>query len=67
MDDNVVPFSDRSLIEDQAAAWLIKLDVDEPFSKDQLTALRAWLDTDSRYGVALAELARLWDLSLIHI
>ena len=61
MDDNVVPFSDRSLIEDQAAAWLIKLDVDEPFSKDQLTALRAWLDTDSRHGVALAELARLWD------
>ncbi len=65
MGDNILTFSDQSAIEEQAAEWLIKLDRDEPISRDQLTALRDWLDVDPRHCDALEELARLWELDVL--
>lgn len=37
MGNNILTFADQSAIEDQAAAWLIKLDGEEPLSKVALT------------------------------
>ena len=65
MGDNILTFSDKSAIEDQAAEWLIKLDRDEPFTRDQMMALQAWLDVDPRHCDALEELTRLWEVDVL--
>ena len=40
MKENIVEFPDRTAIEEEAGAWLIKLDGDNAPSADELASLR---------------------------
>ena len=44
MTENVYPFPDRSLIEEEAARWLIVLDRETPPTAEEQSQLRTWLD-----------------------
>ena len=44
MRENIVEFPDRKAIEEQAGAWLIKLDGDRAPSAEELASLREWLE-----------------------
>ncbi len=55
------PFSRDSDIEEEACAWLIKLDADEPFTAAQLTQLRTWLQRSPVHREALNRMSLLWD------
>lgn len=57
--NNVRRLKDRSLIEDEAAAWVWRLD-DEPVSANTLAAYEAWLKEDPRHGRVIEEYRALW-------
>jgi transmembrane sensor len=57
---DVVDFSDRALIERQAREWLVRLDADEPLSRIESEALRAWIDRSPAHKAELARLSSFW-------
>ena len=61
MRKNIVEFPDRRDIEEEAAAWLIRLDAEQPPSNDELVSLREWLDRSPVHREELGGLATLWD------
>ena len=60
MSDNIVKFPDRTAIEEEAAAWLIKLDGDCAPSAEELASLREWLGRSSAHREQLSTLADFW-------
>lgn len=58
--DNVLEFPDRAAIEEEAAAWLIKLDGDTQITQREYKALQAWLDRSPAHCVVLKDLAVFW-------
>lgn len=58
--DNVRNFPDCSSIDEEAAAWLARLDADEKLSADEKNALREWLARSPRHQQALKSLAQFW-------
>ena len=60
MTENVVKFPHRKAIEEEAAAWLIKLDGDSAPSAEELEALREWLDRSAEHRAQLTGLADFW-------
>ncbi len=60
MSKNIVEFPDRKAIEEEAGAWLIKLDGDEAPSGEDLASLREWLERSPVHREQLSSLAELW-------
>lgn len=60
MKENIVEFPDRKAIEEEAGAWLIKLDGDSAPSAEELTALREWLKRSPVHREQLGSLADFW-------
>ncbi len=57
----VVELTDRKIIEQEAADWLIKLDADQPLSSQEKALLHEWLDRSSAHRKELKQLAEMWD------
>ncbi len=60
MRENVVTFPDRKAIEEEAGAWLIKLDGDSAPSAEELASLREWLERSPVHREQLGSLADIW-------
>ena len=60
MRENIVEFPDRKAIEEEAAAWLIKLDGDRAPSAEELASLREWLERSPVHREQLGVLADIW-------
>jgi len=60
MRENVVTFPDRQAIEEEAGAWLIKLDGDGAPSAEELASLREWLERSPVHREKLVNLADFW-------
>lgn len=60
MTDNVVNFPKQNILEEEAAAWLIKLDGDGAPSAEELEALHEWLGRSPENRKQLSSLAAFW-------
>jgi transmembrane sensor len=60
MTKNIVEFPDRKAVEEEAAAWLIKLDGDSPLAAEELAALREWLGRSPAHREQLRGFADFW-------
>ncbi len=60
MRENIVEFPDRKGIEEEAGAWLIKLDGDCAPSAEELASLREWLERSPVHREQLGSLADFW-------
>ena len=60
MRKNIVEFPDRKAIEEEAAAWLIKLDGDRAPSAKELASLREWLARSPVHREQLDSIADFW-------
>lgn len=60
MSDNVVSFPNQNAVEEEAAAWLIKLDGDSAPSAADLEALHEWLSRGPENRAELNSLAAYW-------
>ena len=60
MRENIVDFPDRKSIEEEAGAWLIKLDGDRAPSTEELASLREWLERSPVHREQLRSLAEFW-------
>ena len=60
MNENIVEFPDRKAIEEEAAAWLIKLDGDRAPSAEELASLREWLSRSPVHREQLRSFADFW-------
>ena len=58
---NVVDFPDSAAIDDEAAAWLVRLDSEEPLSDEERALLAEWLHRSPAHRERLTELAALWE------
>ena len=58
-DDNVHRLKDRGQVEDEAAAWVWRLD-DEAAGAEVRAEFEAWLAADPRHRAAYRELAGVW-------
>ena len=56
----VVEFPDRSLLAEEAAEWLIRLDSDEPPDAKVLDELHQWMARSPAHRAELENLASLW-------
>ena len=62
---NVSRFPDRRVIEQEAYEWLVKLDRDEPPSKEDLDALREWLSRGPVHRQELDKLNSFWSNNIL--
>ena len=60
MRENIVEFPDRKAIEEEAGAWLVKLDGDREPSAEELASLREWLERSPVHREQLGSLADFW-------
>lgn len=60
MNDRVAEFPDRTLIAEEAAAWVARLDAG-PLTADDLKQLRMWSERSSHHRDALEAMAEQWD------
>ena len=60
--DNVLEFPDSSLIEKEAATWMVILDGDKPLNANQQSDLQQWMATSPNHRDELERLAELWGL-----
>lgn len=60
MRENIVKFPDRKASEEEAAAWLVKLDGDREPSAEELQSLREWLERSPVHREQLSSLADFW-------
>ena len=60
MRENIVEFPDRKAIEEEAGAWLIKLDGDSAPSAEELASLREWLGRSPIHREQLGSLVDFW-------
>jgi transmembrane sensor len=56
--DRIYP--DRSAIENQAAAWLVKMDGDQPLSVADIESLREWIRRSPAHKEEISSLAAFW-------
>ena len=73
---NIKELPDRSIIDEEAGAWIIKLDGDTELSWEQREAFKEWMGRSPMHREAVKSLAQFWGkmnvltelaLSLIHI
>ena len=58
---NIIEFPDRKVIEQEAVAWLIKLDGDQPPSQQELDQLKEWLSRSPAHVEELESLGAFWE------
>ena len=58
--NNIIPFSDKKIIQEQASNWFAKLHRGE-LSQEERSDLHHWLMHNPRHGTALIQMAELWD------
>jgi len=64
--DKIYDFPNRKLIEQEAAAWLIRLDSDEPLQAKELQALKEWMHRSPVHKNELISFGDFWsDQSLV--
>lgn len=56
----IVEFPDQSVVAEEAAQWLIRLDGDAPPAREELRALSEWLRRSPAHREKLESLAVLW-------
>jgi len=56
---NVIHIDDRKRIQEDAAAWLSR--IDRGLTDTERTGLDSWLQSDQRHIAAFLELAKAWD------
>lgn len=59
--DNVVGFPDKSLIEEEAGLWIIRLSGDKTPESEDLRALHAWMARSPFHREVFLHLAAQWD------
>ena len=59
--DNVIDFPDRSKLLDEASAWIVKFEGDQPPSPEDIAALQQWLAQSSSHRQTLLAMARDWN------
>jgi ferric-dicitrate binding protein FerR (iron transport regulator) len=57
---NIVEFSARDSIQQQARTWLIRMDGDEPLSEAERAALREWMALSVLHRAELIRLSKFW-------
>ncbi len=60
MRENIVEFPDQKAIEEEAGAWLIKLDGDTAPSAEELASLQEWLERSPVHREQLRSFAEFW-------
>ncbi|MDC0000553.1 FecR domain-containing protein [Porticoccaceae bacterium] len=60
--DNILEFPDSSLIEKEAATWMVMLDGDTPLNPSQRLELQQWMAISPSHRDELERLAELWGL-----
>ncbi len=58
-------FPDRRAVSDEAADWLVKLDRDEPPTREELEELEEWLQRGPVHRQALVDLAGFWGVNVL--
>ena len=58
---NVYEFQDQNLIEEEAAAWLIKLDGDQPPSAEIMAAFRQWRGLSALHASTFERYCQYWN------
>lgn len=58
---NVYPFSDKETISEEAAAWLIRLDQDQPLDRKSKSELREWMGRSPLHKKRLTQLSVTWN------
>lgn len=58
--NKVYTFPDRNAIEEEAAAWLVRLDNDKPLEPNELEALREWLCRSPMHYETLSSFTEFW-------
>lgn len=58
---NVVDFPDIAAIDEEAAAWLVRLDSEDPLSAEEETRIAEWLERSPVHRERLQALAALWE------
>ena len=59
--EKVIEFPDRSIIEDEATAWVIKMSRDEPPTPEEIKALNAWVAQSAVHKAVFQQMASTWD------
>ncbi len=59
--ENVIDFPDRSVLIDEATAWIIKISGDEAPSAEEIQALNDWVAQSPSHKAVFQELASTWD------
>ena len=57
---NIVEFSARDSIQQQARKWLIRMDGDEPLSEAERAALSDWMALSALHRAELIRLSKFW-------
>jgi Fe2+-dicitrate sensor, membrane component len=60
VNEKIVEFPDKRVVEEEAAFWLIKLDGDDELSTEQRKALDEWLSRSPAHRQELQRLALIW-------
>ena len=58
--DNVIEWPQTNSLEEEAAAWIIMLDGDAPFTEHNRAALREWLSRSPEHVAMLKKLNTFW-------
>lgn len=64
--DNIIEFPDKNVIEDEASRWIIKFEGDEPPTRQDIEALKAWMSQSPTHREVLKRFASNWnDMDLL--
>jgi transmembrane sensor len=61
MNNNVQGFTNKIIINQEAAEWLLLLEDSTTLSKDQITELNAWISTSDIHRECLESMAKSWE------
>ena len=64
-DDDIYPAGEWTSVEEEAAAWLIRLDGDAPLSEEELGVLKEWTGRSPAHRKALADMNRFWGNNIL--
>lgn len=59
--DNIVQFEGRDTLEHEAREWLLRLDGDEPLSREEKQSLQVWMARSPAHQQELVRIAEFWD------
>ncbi len=64
--ENILEFPDRSRIEEEASQWIVRFEGDEPPTREDIEALKAWMGRSPAHREVLMQYASTWnDMDLL--